>query len=50
MKFLELQKFPFKAQFSSQSHIIKLYSKFLKSSNFQRYIKSLANVYIVKSL
>jgi len=50
MKFLELQKFTFKAQFSSQSHIIKLYTKFLKSSNFQRYIKSLKNVYIVKSL
>ena len=50
MKFLELQKFPFKSQFSSQAHILKLYAKFLKSANFQHYIKTFSNVYLVKNV
>jgi len=50
LKFLELQKFPFKSLFASQSDIIKVYSKFLKSANFLRYIKTFPNVYFVKSI
>jgi len=50
LKFVELQKFPFKSQFASQEKIIKLYSKFLKSSNFLHYIKTFSNVYFVKNI
>lgn len=50
LKFLELQKFPFKGHFASQSEIIKVYIKFLKSPNFAHYLKSFPNVYYVKSI
>ncbi len=50
LKFLELQKFTFRAHFASQSEIIKVYSKFLRSPNFAHYLKSFPNVYLVKSI
>lgn len=49
-KFLELQKFSFRAYFSSSADIIKVYAKFIRSTNFLQFMKNYPHVYFVKNI